>query len=75
MSVGIHLSDEDLEAIRRLYKVRWYADIRSWKERDTDYCMWVVTCPDMTNQHITETGQALANTISRILERALNKGV
>jgi len=74
MSVGVNLSDKDLDAVRRLYKVRWSADIRTWKERDTDYCLWLVSCPDKNNQYITETGQSLSDTITKLLEQALDEG-
>lgn len=71
MSVGVELSNEDLEAIRKLYKVRWSADIRNWKERDTDYCMWFVYCPNKKGAYIVETGKCLAEVINRILQKAL----
>lgn len=44
--VGVKLSTKDLQAIAKLYEIRWSADIRNWKERDTDYCLWLVSCPD-----------------------------
>jgi hypothetical protein len=67
MSVGVDLSDEDLAAVRLLYKVRWTARLTTWKERDTDYCMWFVECPDQAGGFITETGQSLSDTIYRLL--------
>ena len=69
MSVGVKLTQIDLQAIKKLYEVRWSADIRNWKERDTDYCLWTVSCPDKKNSYITETGTSLADTISTLLER------
>ena len=72
MSIGITLTDEDLQAIKRLYKLRWGGNIQNWKERDTDYCMWIVSCPDKRNQILIETGQSLAKTIDILLERVLN---
>jgi hypothetical protein len=69
MSIGVELSDEDLEAIRHLYKVRWTANIHTWKERDTDYCLWFVSCPNLTGSFITETGNSLADTIYKLLEK------
>ena len=71
MSIGITLTDEDLQAIKRLYKLRWGCNIQNWKERDTDYCMWIVSCPDKRNQILIETGQSLAKTIDILLERVL----
>ena len=71
MSIGVTLTDKDLEAIRKLYTIRWSADIKNWKERDTDYCLWIVTCPDQRNTSITETGQSLSDTIERLLNSAL----
>lgn len=71
MSVGVTLSVDDLQAIARLYRLRWSGEIKNWKERDTDYCMWFVSCPDSRNSLIIETGQSLANTIDKLLQRAL----
>ena len=71
MSIGVNLTNEDLQAIKKLYSTRWGGDIKNWKERDTDYCLWIVSCPDKRNQYITETGQSLADTITRLLEKAL----
>ena len=72
MSLGVTLTQDDLKAIRRLFEQRWTADIRNWKERDTDYCMWFVSCPDKQGHHITETGQSLATTIDKVLSKALD---
>ena len=69
MSIGIDLSDEDLQAVRRLYEVRWSATIQNWKERDTDYCQWQVTCPDLTGHWITETGLSLEAVIANLLDK------
>jgi len=71
MSVGVELSDEDLEAVRFLFRVRWTADIRTWKERGTDFCMWFVQCPDQAGRLITETGQSLEQTIYKLLAKIL----
>ena len=71
MSIGVSLTNNDLQAIKRLYNVRWGGQIKNWKERDTDYCLWVVSCPDVKNNNITETGQSLADTITKLLETAL----
>ena len=71
MSIGINLTEEDLQAIRILYKVRWSAEIRNWKERETDYCLWKVSCPDSKGHYITEFGPSLVDTINTLLERAL----
>ena len=67
MSLGIEVSDEDLHAIRKLFSVRWNAGIKNWKERDTDYCLWFVQCPDNAGNYITKTGNSLADTIQAIL--------
>ena len=69
MSIGVVLTDDDLVAVRKLYANRWTADIKNWKERDTSYCIWIVTCPNQNNTYITETGQSLADTIKKVLER------
>ena len=69
MSIGVTLKDEDLEAVRKLYALRWTADIKNWKERDTDYCLWIVSCPDKGNTIISETGHSLSDTIERLLNR------
>ena len=69
MSIGVILTDDDLMAVRKLYATRWTADIKNWKERDTPYCIWTVTCPNRNNTHITESGQSLADTINKVLDR------
>ena len=68
MTIGIKLSTDDLQAITKLYEVRWAADIRNWKERSTDYCQWFVSCPNHKNSWITCTGTSLAETITRLLK-------
>ena len=71
MSVGVTLTDKDLQAIKRLYETRWGGDIKNWKERGVEGCLWVVSCPDKRNQILIETGQSLAKTIDILLERVL----
>ena len=68
MSVGVVLSKEDLEAIATLYKVRWSANIRNWKERGVDGCLWVVICPDSAGSWVTRTGTSLSKTIMNLLK-------
>ena len=68
MIIGIRLSTNDLQAIAKLYAVRWSATIKNWKERDTDYCQWIVTCPDLKGSWITRTGISLADTITELLK-------
>ena len=70
MEIGVNLSKEDLQAIVKLYKVRWSANIRNWKEREVDECLWVVSCPDKHGNWIVETGQSLAQTIEILLKKA-----
>jgi len=69
MIIGVQLTQEDLRAVKKLFKVRWTATITNWKERETDYCMWSVSCPDKKNHHITETGNSLADTINALLAK------
>lgn len=69
MSIGVELSDEDLEAVRKLYNVRWMAELKTWKERDTDYCLWFVSCPDLNGNVVKESGNVLSDTIYRLLEK------
>ena len=68
MSIGVELSDKDLEAIRYLFRVRWDAEITNWKERGTDYCMWFVKCSDLNEIQVTQNGLSLADTIYELLE-------
>jgi len=68
MALGVKLSIEDLQAVARLYEVRWAANIKNWKERDTDYCLWLVSCPDQQNSWVTHTGISLAKTITSLLK-------
>ena len=69
MSIGVNLTEEDLQAVKKLYSTRWAGDIKNWKERDTDYCLWIVSCPDKNNEIISETGQSLAEVIETLLKR------
>ena len=69
MSIGVNLTEEDLQAVRKLYHLRWSGDIKNWKERGVDGCLWIVSCPDKDNGIITETGQILAEVIEKLLER------
>ena len=61
--IGVELSDEDLAAIKRIYELKHSVDIRNWKERDMDTCMWFVRCPDSQGNWITRTGQSLSKVI------------
>jgi len=65
--VGVNLTKKDLESIQKLYSVRWSADIRNWKERNVDGCMWMVTAPDKSGSWVTKTGSCLSNTIYDLL--------
>ena len=38
--VGVQLTQEDLQAIEKLFRVRWNATISNWKEKGCDGCMW-----------------------------------
>ena len=69
ITVGVVLTEDDLKAVEKLFKVSWAASIRNWKERGTNYCMWVVSCPDNKNTWITETGVPLVEVISKLLSR------
>lgn len=72
MSVGVTLNERDLQAVKKLFEVRWTADITNWKERDTEnYCLWKVTCPNQNNHLVSEWGNSLADTIDKVLLMAL----
>ena len=66
--VGVQLTQEDLQAIEKLYRVRWNATISNWKEKGCEGCLWRVTCPDLNNHIRTESGLILSDTIEKILE-------
>tara|TARA_R100000781_G_scaffold82741_2_gene50949 strand:+ start:2684 stop:2917 length:234 start_codon:yes stop_codon:yes gene_type:complete len=68
-SIGINLSNDDLKAIEKLFKYRWSASIRNWKERNVGGCQWIVECPDRRNVWQSETGIRLSDTINKLLER------
>ena len=65
------LTDEDLQAVGKLYRLRWAATIRNWKERDTDYCLWIVECPNKDNVICIESGTRLSKVIDKLLAKAL----
>ena len=65
---GVILTKEDLQAIKKLYKVRWSANIRNWNERNVEGCLWKVMAPDLSGNWVTETGSSLAKTIYKLLE-------
>ena len=67
--LGVTLSKDDLKAIEKLFKYRWSASIRNWKERNVDGCQWIVECPDRRNIWQSETGIRLSDTINKLLER------
>ena len=66
--VGVRLTQEDLQAIEKLFRVRWNATISNWKEKGCEGCLWKVTCPNTHNRIVTESGSILAETIEKILE-------
>ena len=68
MEIGVPLTNEDLQAIKKLFRVRWSADIRNWKERDVEGCLWIVTAPDKAGNWIIERGQSLEQTINPLLK-------
>ena len=67
--LGVELSNTDLLAIKKLYRVRWTAEITNWKEKGCDGCMWKVTCPDKNNKLIVQYGQVLSDTIDELLKQ------
>ena len=67
--LGVELSNTDLLAIKKLYRVRWTAEITTWKEKGCDGCMWKVTCPDKNNKLIVQYGQVLSDTIEELLKQ------
>ena len=67
--VGVQLTQEDLQAIEKLFRVRWNATISNWKEKGCDGCMWKVTCPDKNNKLIVQYGQVLSDTIEELLKQ------
>lgn len=71
MSIGVTLSQQDLEAVHTLFLKRWSASISNWKERNTDYCVWIVNCPDSVGNQITTTGTSLADAIDKILQESI----
>ena len=67
--LGVELSNTDLLPIKKLYRVRWTAEITNWKEKGCDGCMWKVTCPDKNNKLIVQYGQVLSDTIEELLKQ------
>ena len=67
--LGVELSNADLQAIKKLYRVRWTAEIINWKEKGCDGCMWKVTCPDKNNKLIVQYGQVLSDTFEELLKK------
>ena len=67
--LGVELSNADLQAIKKLYRVRWTAEIINWKEKGCDGCMWKVTCPDKNNKLRVQYGQVLSDTIEELLKQ------
>ena len=66
---GINLSKADIKAIETLFRYRWSASIRNWKERNVDGCQWLVECPDLSGGWVSEIGPCLSYTIYKLLER------
>lgn len=67
--IGVALDENDLEAIRKLYSIRWWAKISNWKERDCEGCLWGVTIPNDNNHIISAHGNKLSDTIENVLQQ------
>ena len=67
--IGVELNENDLEAIKKLYSVRWWAEISNWKEKDCEGCLWRVTIPNEKNHIISELGINLSDTIENVLQQ------
>ena len=61
--IGVTLTERDLEAVARIYELKHSVDIRNWKERGIDTCLWFVRCPDSQGNWVTKSGNSLAETI------------
>ena len=68
MAEGVELSQEDSEDVAKLFKVRYSAIIRNWNERGVDGCLWFVSCPNLKNEWVTQTGTSLSDTIMNLLK-------
>ena len=68
---GINLSDEDVEAIKKLYSEVWCVDVtmRNWKEKGTgNYCQWQIRLPDKNNVTFTVMNTSLPDAIDTALK-------
>jgi hypothetical protein len=69
-TVGVTLSDEDLQALKKLYSTVWAANVtlRNWKEKGThNFCQWFIELPDKNNHNFTVSN----NTLNEAVEKAL----
>ena len=65
------LSDEDIEAIKRLYSEVWCANVtlKNWKEKHTgNYCQWTVSLPDKNNTYFHVMNTSLPDAVDIALK-------
>ena len=70
-TVGITLTDVELEAVRTLFATVWSSTVtmRNWKEKETDnYCQWQIVLPDRTNRNFTVTDTSLEKAVDVALK-------
>ena len=71
IQVGMTLSDEDVEAIKKLFSTVWCADVtlKNWKEKNTgNYCQWTISLPDKNNTYFNVMNTSLSDAVDVALK-------
>ena len=71
MEIGVSLTENDIQAVKKLFSLRWSASIRNWKEREVGGCLWMVSCPDMKGSWLTVTNPSLSEAINSLLKQII----
>lgn len=69
--VGMTLSDEDVEAIKKLFSTVWCANVtlKNWKEKNTgNYCQWTISLPDKNNTTFNVMNTSLPDAVDVALK-------
>tara|TARA_Y100001938_G_scaffold68976_1_gene95694 strand:+ start:55 stop:309 length:255 start_codon:yes stop_codon:yes gene_type:complete len=72
---GVRLSKKDLNALTLLFKYRWMASVRNWKEKGLQQCQWIVSCPNENNEWLEFRDNSLHVAVKKILRQVYDKEI
>ena len=70
-TIGVTLTDEELEAIRKLFQTVWSSNVtmKNWKEKGTDNCcQWQIILPDRSIRIFTVMDTSLVKAVDVALK-------